>query len=192
MPKQTPAREYGRMRRLPPEWYRGHAFVHWSMTIDGRKTGWLDRDFYHRFREIQLHTLSRYHLVCLAHCLMPDHLHGLWAGLASDSDQSKAATFFRKFMTIALKTHGLALQKQPWDEVLREKDLERDAVVRAAFYIAQNPVRAGLVQKAEDWPYSGSQAAGYPDLDWRYQDFEQRIWTIYDLEVRRFEQMTRG
>jgi hypothetical protein len=34
------------LRRLPPEYYRGRAYVHWSMTIDERKTGWLISTFY--------------------------------------------------------------------------------------------------------------------------------------------------
>ena len=29
------------LRRLPPEFYRGRAYVHWSMTVAGRKAGWM-------------------------------------------------------------------------------------------------------------------------------------------------------
>ncbi len=32
---------HGSLPRLGPEAYRGLACVHWSMTIDDRKTGWL-------------------------------------------------------------------------------------------------------------------------------------------------------
>ncbi len=31
--------------RLEPGFYRGQAYVHWVMTIEGRKTGWLVRSF---------------------------------------------------------------------------------------------------------------------------------------------------
>jgi putative transposase len=199
---------HGRMQRLSPAFYQGHAFVHWNMTVQDRRTGWLTPAFHQRFREIQLHTLNRYRLLCLCYCLMPDHLHLLWVGLSEESDQDKAAAFFRKHFNrlLAQEAGGgaarlpapgisagagsgsapmLTLQKQAWDVVLREHDRERGAIERQLFYIAENPVRGCLVTDAYDWPCSGSQAAGYPDFDWRDKDFTERLWTIYDLEVRR-------
>jgi putative transposase len=178
---------HGRMQRMPSEWYRGHAFVHWSMTIEGRRTGWLNPDFHRSFRELQLHTLSRYRLLCMVYCLMPDHLHLLWAGLSSASDQDKGAAFLRTYVTREWGQGAVAFQKQPWDVILRGPDREREAVARTAFYIAENPVRAGLAVKADQWAYSGAQAAGYPDLDWRQPDFPERIWAIYEEEARRLE-----
>jgi len=109
-------RPCGRMRRLPPAFYQGYAFVHWNMTLQERSCGWLSPAFHQRFREIQLHTLSRYRLFCLCYCLMPDHLHLLWAGLDADSDQDKAATFFRKYLNRALAEAGAARLSAPGDE----------------------------------------------------------------------------
>jgi putative transposase len=171
------------MRRLAAEWYRGYAFVHWSMSIDSRVRGWLNREFHLCFREIQLHALARFRLLCPAYCLMPEHLHMLWAGVAENSDQDKAATLFRRQFNAALPG-DTRLQKQAWDVVLREKDRERDAVVKTAFYIAQNPVRAGLESDADAWSFSGAQAVGYPQFDWRDADYPTKLWKIYDLQVR--------
>jgi hypothetical protein len=78
-----------------------------------------------------------------------------------------------------------ALQKQAWDVVLREKDRERNAVLRTVFYIAENPARGGVASTGKDWPYSGAQAAGYPELDWRMADFHERVWTIFETETTR-------
>ena len=175
----------GRMRRLPPEFYRGQAFVHWSMTIEGRRSGWLTEAFHARFREIHVHTLSRCEVLCPVYCLMPDHLHLLWLGLGTASDQDKAATFFRRYLNAALKSDGLEFQKQPWDVVLSEKERERGAVLKAAFYIDENPVRAGLVSEAREWPFSGSPAVGYPQFDWREPEYREKVWRIYAAEVRR-------
>lgn len=242
-------RPCGRMRRLPPAFYQGYAFVHWNMTLQERSCGWLSPAFHQRFREIQLHTLSRYRLLCLCYCLMPDHLHLLWAGLDADSDQDRAATFFRKYLNRALAEAGAArlsapedaeavlakagagsgsapssvrgaarliapgseetamekagagsgsapegtpgaarlsapvLQKQAWDVVLREQDRARGAVEKLLFYITENPVRKGHVSAAQAWAFSGSQAAGFPDLDWRDEQFRARLWSIYETEV---------
>jgi putative transposase len=174
------------MKRLAKPFYAGHAFVHWAMTIADRRKGWLDSGFHSSFREIHLHTLSRYRLLCLAYCLMPDHVHLLWAGLDAASDQDNAAAFLRQFLNRKLAERGVRFQKQAWDEVLLERARERGAVVRTAFYIVENPVRAGLATEAQAWPYSGAQAAGSPDLDWHMPDFATRLWTIHDTEVRRF------
>jgi REP element-mobilizing transposase RayT len=100
---------HGRMKRLSPEWYRGHAFVHWTYTAQDRRSGWLDAAFHARFREVQLHTLARYRLLCPIYCLMPDHLHALWAGLSPDSDQDRAASFFHKHLGRAFVDRGFAL-----------------------------------------------------------------------------------
>ena len=69
------------LRRLSPEHYRGQAYVHWSMTMDDRKTGWLIPIFYYKFREILTHTVFRYALCCPIYCCMPDHIHLLWVGI---------------------------------------------------------------------------------------------------------------
>ena len=176
------------MKRLPPEWYREDAFVFWTLTEARRRKGWLNDEFHAAFREIQLHTLARYRLMCLAYCLMPDHLHVLWAGVSPESDQHLAAAFFHKYLGLVLRTRKRAWQKQAWDVVLREEDRQRDALNQTIYYIAENPVRAELVEQPEDWPWSGAQAPGYPQLDWRMLDFCTRLWTIYDLERHRNRQ----
>jgi len=183
MARQNEKRDY--LRRLPQEFYRGLSFVHWSMTIDGRKAGWLDRYAHREIREVMLHALARYRLGCPTYCLMRDHMHLLWGGLCADSDQRIAASFFRKYAGRILRRTNCALQKQAYDNVLREQDRERDAVVRLAYYISENPLRAGLVSNAKDWEYSGSMMPGYPDMDWRAEDFSGRFWKAYEIEVQR-------
>jgi hypothetical protein len=56
------------LKRLAPEYYQGQSYVHWSMTIEDRKTGWLIPIFYYKFREILTHTLFRYGLCCPIYC----------------------------------------------------------------------------------------------------------------------------
>src|SRR5207245_11328722 len=84
------------LRRLPPEYYRGRAAVHWSMSMEDRKTGWLIPIFYYKFREILTHAAFRYGFCCPIYCCMPDHLHLLWVGILETCDQRVAARYFRK------------------------------------------------------------------------------------------------
>lgn len=65
---------YDYLPRLEPGFYRGQAYVHWVMTIQDRKTGWLIPNFYYNFREILTHAAFRYAYACPIYCLMPDHI----------------------------------------------------------------------------------------------------------------------
>jgi putative transposase len=204
MPELPPAKPHDYLRRLNAGAYQGLACVHWSMTIERRKTGWLHTGFYSRWREIHLHTLARYQLACPAFCLMPDHLHLLWLGVSPESDQRKAAKFFREHVNRLLadadglktngpgrlktyvssyeengKAAGYRLQLQGYDHVLTREERQRDAFARVAFYVFENPVRKQLAQFWSDYAFSGAMLVGYPNLDARHPDYWEKFWKIY-------------
>ncbi|MBI2514413.1 MAG: hypothetical protein HYV96_20760 [Opitutae bacterium] len=168
-----------RLPRLPAEWYRGRAWVHWSMTVDRRATGWLDSLRHARIREVLVDALGRYGIVCPAYCVMPDHAHFLWAGVAERSNQPLGARLLRTAWNAELKHHGFRLQRQGYDHVLREEERKRGAVMAVAAYIWENPVRAGLVAEWRQYPFLGAVVPGYPDLDPRCEDFWDVFWRIY-------------
>lgn len=169
------------LRRLPPEYYRGDAYVHWSMTIDDRRTGWLIPIFYYKFREVLTHTMFRYGLCCPIYCCMPDHLHLLWMGLFAGSDQRNAIKFFRAQLNPILEKLGTQLQHQPFDRVLREEERERNAFETVVEYIARNPERAKLapVDHFQGYNYTGCLVPGYPDLSPWQADYWDKFWRIY-------------
>ncbi len=154
MAEVDPRRPHDYLRRLEPEHYRGHSFVHWSMTVSERQTGWLTPTADSLWREALLHTLHRYHLAAPVYCLMPDHVHLLLIGLTSASDQRNAISFLRKHSSGMLTPCGAPWQKQPFDHVLRENERARGAFETVAAYIIENPVRAKLADSAENWIYT--------------------------------------
>ena len=127
---------HSHLRRLPPEYYRGEAHVHWSMAMEDRKTGWLVPIFYYKFRELLTHAIFRYGLCCPIYCCMPDHIHLLLVGLFEGSDQRVAVKYLRKHLNSVLAKLDAQLQLQPYDHVLRDEDLERSAFEDVAEYIA--------------------------------------------------------
>lgn len=168
--------------RLAPQFYRGRAFVHWTLTTDNRATGWLTLGFHHTWRLMLLHTCSRYHLACPAYVLMPDHAHLLWLGLDDQcSDQRLAIEFFRKHLRPALAP--TQWQNQAHDHVLQEHERERGAFQTVAHYILENPVRAMLTQTQADYAYLGCCIPGYPDLQCIQQDYWEKFWRIYNRLV---------
>jgi putative transposase len=169
------------LRRLAPEYYRGQAYVHWTLTIDERRTGWLIPVFYYKFREILTHTTFRYGVCCPIYCCMPDHIHLLWIGILDGSDQQNAMKFFRTQLNSILNKLNVELQQQPYDHVLREEERERTAFEETAEYIARNPERAELVPRDRfmDYKFTGCLVPGYPDLMPFQRDYWDLFWRIY-------------
>ena len=168
--------------RLAPEYYRGRAFVHWTLTLEDRATGWLTPAFHHTWELTLLHACARYSLACPAYVLMPDHAHLLWLGLDEQgSDQRLAIEFLRKHLRPFLVPADW--QHQPHDHVLTEAESERGALQTVAHYIFENPVCAQLAAHWQDYAYTGYCIAGYPDLDVRREDYWELFWRIYNRLV---------
>jgi putative transposase len=90
------------------------------------------------------------------YCVMPDHVHLLATGLAEWSN-------LRAFVADAKKETGWAFRRQHrqrlWQEGYYERILrEAEPTWNVVRYIVNNPVRAELVERPEDYPWWGSQA----------------------------------
>lgn len=181
MESKLPARQ-ARLPRLAAESYRGHASVHWSMTLRDRATGWLDDAHHAALRELLFHTCHRYALACPAYCLMPDHGHFLWIGLTNESDQRLASAWFRRQWNMLLAPHR-ELQRQGHDHVLRDAEREQGALAKIAYYIMENPERAELCKCWRDWSYLGAIFPGVIPLDPRAPNYWERFWREYARRV---------
>ena len=169
------------LKRLPPGYYRGRAYVHWSLTIQDRKQGWLKPVMLYRFRELLTHTMFRYGLCCPIFVLMPDHLHMMWMGVLERSDQLSAMKHFRTRLNESLNALDCGLQEQGYDNVLKEDERLEAAFHDTCEYIARNPERAKLVavDGYAEYPYSGCIVPGYPELKPFAADFWPRFWRAY-------------
>ena len=93
---------------------------------------------------------------------MPNHLHLLVEGLAGGSD-------FCRFMKDAKQRtsyHAIRLgARRLWQDGYHDRIVRQDEDLAGYIdYIMQNPVRAGLVQRAEDYPYTRVLFPRRPDL----------------------------
>jgi REP element-mobilizing transposase RayT len=163
--------------RLDPEFYRGDAAVHWTLTVFDRRTGWLNESFHLKFRELMLHAATREGVLCPSYCLMPDHIHLIWLGLRRDSDQRNGMAFLRTHLEPLLSPEQF--QPQAYDHVLREEERKRGAFAKVCFYILANPVRAKLIKETGVWPFCGAVVPGYPGLHPLEEDFWPLFWKLY-------------
>jgi putative transposase len=163
--------------RLPREHHQGDAVVHWTLPIALRQKGWLDERFHSAFRELMLHTATREGLFCPVYCLMPDHLHLVWMGLRLDTDQLNGMAFLRTHLKSKLAPQRF--QHQAHDHVRKPDERRRTAFATTCLYDLENPVRAGLVQEASAWAFTGAIIPGYPTLHPLQEGFWQQLWKLY-------------
>lgn len=96
----------------------------------------------------------------IAYCFMPDHLH-LLVRATQDADLVSFMRLFKQLSGYAYRRSTgdpqVLWQTSYYDHVLRR---EEDTLV-VARYIWANPVRAGLVASAKEYPCSGSLTMGH-------------------------------
>lgn len=95
--------------------------------------------------------LLRYQL--FGFCLMPDHLHVVLSPADSGTALSRWLNSFKSFTTN--QYHRICGLPMPWqpsanDHVCRDGETA-ETVMR---YVANNPVRRGLVEDWRDWPWT--------------------------------------
>ena len=89
---------------------------------------------------------------------MPDHLHLIVRGLDSDAD---LRWFVRGFKQASGYRVGRLHNARLWQEGYFDHVPRHDkAVERQVRYVLENPVRAGLVDRLEAWPFGDANLEG--------------------------------
>jgi REP element-mobilizing transposase RayT len=96
---------------------------------------------------------------CIVYVFMPDHVHMLLHGTAENSNVLESHTRWKGasggYLCNLLGTENV-WQHRPYDRVLRSHEYEKGALRKLVRYILENPVRAGLVDKWEEYLFLGS------------------------------------
>ncbi len=106
-----------------------------------------------RFIQFAECAYTKHNIAVGRYVIMPDHVHlfvrgpddfelGLWMGVLKQ--------FLAKAVVLKKRPKPL-WQRRFFDHVLRSDE----SYAQKWNYVRDNPVRAGLVARAEDWPYSG-------------------------------------
>lgn len=110
--------------------------------------------------KITLETLKRLNQwTTLAAITMPDHLHVLTAPLDREAAVSAYSKWFKRWFNEdycrpSVSDGSHRAQTWQWQEGCFDRLLRTDESLSDKWaYIRENPVRAGLVANADDWPY---------------------------------------
>lgn len=141
-------------------------FDAWLDRCIAESPRWLEQENIARIVAEQIHTLDgeRYRLI--AYCIMPNHIHqlidtaGFPAEAATHSGRTApyplAETMKRikgrtaRYCNQALGRSGAFWHHESYDHVVRDqKEFER-----VLWYILNNPLKAGLVENWEEWPFT--------------------------------------
>jgi putative transposase len=90
----------------------------------------------------------------IAYCYMPDHVHMLVEGQSDDSDCRQFISRAKQYSGFHYKaTFGQRL----WQRYGYERTLRSDeSSISVTRYILENPIRARLVKRIDEYPFSGS------------------------------------
>jgi putative transposase len=146
-------------RRRPPRLrefdYVGEHRYFVTCCVAERRPAFVNQESVDCVRTHILRTCSDKKFVELVSVFMPDHLHVLLSGTSASSAflpfmklmRQRTAMFYRRLTGESLWQQGY------FDRVLRADD----DITGIARYIMENPVRAGLIGKSEDYPFSYGQ-----------------------------------
>jgi putative transposase len=151
-PVTKPSQRFHKPIRLPKQRYIGRRAYFLTLCTRGRIPYFRSPRIARWLLENLLQIAAQHSFSLRAYCLMPDHLHVLLQGDSTWSDLLSFVKTFKHKTTFHFraKTGKTLWQISFFDHILRTaEDLSETTE-----YILLNPVRAGLVQRPRDYPYS--------------------------------------
>ena len=137
---------------------------HVTQRGNRRERVFFSDDDYALYRGLLASQCRKQGVTCWAYCLMPNHVHLILVPDRNESLSRALGETHRRYTTAVnarLGVTGHLFQARFGSAAMDEEHL-----MAAARYVALNPVRAGLVERAEDWRWSsvGAHLSGRDDL----------------------------
>ena len=146
-----------------PNYIRPRIFgptVFFTVTLADRQGDLLVREIA-RLRKAVSVTRAERPFAIDAWVVLPDHLHAVWTLPEGDRDFSTRWRLIKSRFSMDLapgplrRSHVLRQERGIWQRRFWEHHIRDDADLAAhVAYCHFNPVRHGLVDRAEDWPFS--------------------------------------
>ncbi|WP_339747259.1 transposase [uncultured Maricaulis sp.] len=143
------------MPRAPRTIYPGCAH-HIIQRGNRRQRTFFDPADYRSYIELAREAFDEFGIVCWAWCLMPNHVHLVLVPSDTDGLTKAVARTHQRYTARVNAREGW--QGYLWQGRFKSTPMDDEHLYVAARYIELNPVRSGLVSRAEDWPWSSARA----------------------------------
>ena len=155
------------------------ALYHITSRGDGREDIYLNDSDRERFIAVLAQVCERFNWVCHSYCLMSNHYHLLIEtpnGHLSQGMRQLNGVYTQAFN----RNHGRVghVFQGRYKAILVQKDAY---LLELSRYIVLNPVRAGMVRSAKDWPWSSYRCTAgmvesppWLQVDWLLSGFSKR------------------
>ena len=150
----NPKQKHKHLRRLARIWVADPVYFI-TTCADNRKPLLACREVADVLLDVWRESSARYGWEIGAYVIMPDHVHFFCRATAKARSLSSFVGQWKEWTSKRI-VHGLGYSSPVWqreffDHVLRTSE----SYGEKWNYVRDNPVRAGLVARAEDWPYHG-------------------------------------
>jgi putative transposase len=145
-----------------PQYIRAKGSAFFFTVVLAERSSNLLVDRIDRLRKVYRTVQQRQPFETIAICVLPDHIHALWALPEGDADFSTRCSLIKSGFSrgldrarslsaskVAKREKGI-WQRRYWEHAIRDDaDFERHVD-----YIHFNPVKHGYVARVADWPHS--------------------------------------
>jgi putative transposase len=83
--------------------------------------------------------------------IMPDHIHLFCAPGEPEIPLDRWVSYWKRLFSQRIRNRDFSWQSHHWDTRLRRAE----SYDQKWDYVMKNPERAGLIERAEEWPYQG-------------------------------------
>ena len=129
---------------------------HVTQRGNRRGTTFFEDDDFHDYRELLAEAVQASEAKVWAYCFMPNHVHLIVVPSDSDGLRRTFANAHRRYARFINARHRWT--GHLWQGRFGAVVMDETHLMHAARYVALNPVRARLSERAEDWPWSSARA----------------------------------
>lgn len=147
--------EFTRMARLARIVVPGLPY-HITQRGNRRERTFFEDADYKRYRTMLGDAARRAGSQVLAYCLMPNHVHLIVIPASEDGLRRTFADAHRRYTGMINARHQWT--GHLWQGRFGAVAMDEAHLLAAVRYVALNPVRAGLVKRAEEWPWASTRA----------------------------------
>ena len=119
-----------------------------------RQTTFFNDLDYRRYLRLAAELLQDVNLEIWAYCLMPNHMHAIVVPRCNESLSKFFAQLHRRYARGTNRRNEW--RGHLWQERFYSVVMDESHTLCAMRYVERNPVRAGLCQRAQDWPWSSA------------------------------------